>query len=168
MYKAKFDTSKGVFVIEVHRDWAPNGADRFYELVKNGFYNEARFFRIVPSFVVQWGMNKDPKVNAEWRAKPISDDPVKESNRAGYVTFAATSQPNSRTTQVFINFSDNARLDGMGFAPFGRVIEGMGVVSSLYPDYGEAPQQPLIESQGNEYLQREFPKMDFIRTAVIE
>ena len=166
-YKVKFDTSKGVFVVEVHRDWAPLGADRFYELVKSGFFDEARFFRVVPGFVVQWGINKDPKVSAGWRDKKIDDDPVKETNGAGYITFA-TSGPNTRTTQMFINLANNGRLDSLGFAPFGRVIEGMEVVSSLYSGDRERPQQDLIESQGNEYLEREFPKLDYIKTATVE
>jgi peptidyl-prolyl cis-trans isomerase A (cyclophilin A) len=166
-FKVKFDTSKGVFVVDVHRDWAPLGADRFYELVKNGFYDEARFFRIAPGFVVQWGLNKDPKVSAEWHEKQIADDPVKQSNRAGLITFA-TSGPNSRTTQLFINLGDNARLDVMGFAPFGEVIEGMNVVTGLYSGYGESPQQNLIQSQGNEYLKREFPQLDYIKSARVE
>ncbi len=167
-YKVKFDTSRGVFVVEVRRDWAPVGADRFYELVKSGFYDDARFFRVVPGFVVQWGLNKDPKVSAEWREKQIPDDPVKESNKPGYLTFAKTGQPNSRTTQLFINYGDNAQLDSMGFAPFGRVTEGMDVVAGLYSGYGEAPQQNLIESEGNAYLQRDFPKLDYIKTARVE
>jgi len=167
-FKVKFDTSRGPFVVEVHRDWAPLGVDRFYELVKGGFYDDARFFRIVPGFVVQWGLNKDPKVSAEWREKPIQDDPVRESNRLGYVTFAKTNQPNSRTTQIFINFVNNANLDAMGFAPLGKVTEGMDVIAGLYAGYGEAPQQNLIESEGNAYLQRDFPKLDYIKTARVE
>jgi peptidyl-prolyl cis-trans isomerase A (cyclophilin A) len=167
-FKVKFDTSRGAFVVEVHRDWAPLGVDRFYELVKGGFYDDARFFRIVPGFVVQWGLNKDPRVSAAWREKPIPDDPVRESNRLGYVTFAKTGLPNSRTTQLFINFVNNTHLDGMGFAPIGRVTEGMDVVASLYAGYGESPQQNLIESEGNAYLQRDFPKLDYIKTARLE
>lgn len=166
-FKVKFDTSKGVFVVDVHRDWAPLGADRFYELVKDGFYDQARFFRVVPGFVVQWGLNKDPKVSADWREKQIPDDPVKESNRPETITFA-TSGPNSRATQLFINLGNNASLDAMGFAPFGQVVEGMNVVASLYSGYGESPQQNLIEAQGNEYLQREFPQLDYIKTARVE
>jgi len=167
-YKVKFDTSRGVFVVDVHRDWAPVGADRFYELVKAGFYDDARFFRIVPGFVVQWGLNKDAKASAEWRAKQIPDDPVKESNHPGYITFAKTGQPNSRTTQVFVNLADNERLDSTGFAPFGKVTEGMSVVGDFYSGYGEEPQQNLIESEGNAYLQRDFPRLDYIKTARVE
>jgi peptidyl-prolyl cis-trans isomerase A (cyclophilin A) len=166
-YKVKFETSKGTFVVDVQRDWSPLGADRFYELVKAGFYDEARFFRVVPGFVVQWGINKDPKVSANWREKKISDDPVKETNGTGYITFA-TSGPNTRTTQLFINLADNGRLDARGFSPFGKVVEGMEVVSSLYSGDGQKPEQDLIESQGNAYLQREFPKLDYIKTARVE
>ena len=166
-YRVKFDTSKGVFVVEVHRDWAPLGADRFYQLVKSGFYDEARFFRVVPGFVVQWGINKDPQVTAQWQGKTIADDPVKESNLAGNISFA-TSGPNTRTTQVFINLGNNMRLDSMGFAAFGRVIQGLDVVAHLYSGYGEQPQQNLIESQGNAYLQQNFPNLDYVKTARVE
>src|SRR4051794_40687823 len=130
-YKARFDTSKGVFVLDVRRDSAPNGADRFYNLVKNGFFDDARFFRVISDFMVQFGINGDPKVSAQWRTATIPDDPVKQSNKRGFITFA-TSGPNSRTSQVFINFGDNARLDQMGFAPFGQVTTGMNVVDQLY------------------------------------
>src|SRR5262247_2999362 len=135
-YKARFDTSKGAFVIEVRREWAPNGADRFFNLVKNGFYDENRFFRVISGFMVQFGINGDPKVSAPWQAARISDDPVKQSNKRGFITFA-TAGPNSRTTQVFINFADNAALDGQGFSPFGQVSTGMNVVDQLYSEYGE-------------------------------
>jgi peptidyl-prolyl cis-trans isomerase A (cyclophilin A) len=139
-YKARFDTSKGVFVIDVRREWAPVGADRFYNLVKNGFYDENRFFRVISGFMVQFGINGNPQVSTPWRNAQIKDDPVKQSNKRGFITFA-TSGPNSRTTQVFINFGDNSRLDGSGFASFGQVSSGMNVVDQLYADYGEgAPQ----------------------------
>jgi peptidyl-prolyl cis-trans isomerase A (cyclophilin A) len=173
VYKAKFDTSKGSFVIEVHRDWAPNGADRFYNLVKNGYYNNARFFRVLDGFMVQFGINGDPNIAAVWRDANIKDDAVKQSNQAGTVSFA-TAGPNTRTTQVFINFGDNAGLDGQGFSPFGKVISGMDVVNSLYSGYGEGaprgdgPDQGLLQQQGNAYLQKAFPKLDFIKTATIE
>src|ERR1700719_4133826 len=130
-YKVQFDTSKGPFVVEVHRDWSPNGADRFYNLVKNGFYDDVRFFRVISGFMVQFGINGDPKISAPWRSAQIKDDPVKQSNKRGFITFA-TSGPNSRTTQVFINFGDNGRLDGMGFSSFGQVTTGMNVVDALY------------------------------------
>ncbi len=156
-YKVKFDTSKGAFVVEVHRDWAPLGADRFYNLVKNGFFNNARFFRVISGFMVQFGINADPKVSAAWRDASINDDPVKQSNTRGMITFA-TRGPNTRTTQMFINYADNARLDGMGFAPFGQVVSGMNVVDALYSGYGEGaprgagPEQGRIQSEGNAYL----------------
>lgn len=167
VFKVKFDTSKGPFTVEVHRDWAPNGADRFYELVKTSFFDQARFFRVVPGFVVQFGLPKDPKVAEEWRDKNISDDPVTQSNRRGYLTYAMRG-PGTRTTQLFINLSDNVPLDSQGFAPFGRVVEGMDVVQNLYSGYGESPQQPLIQSQGNAYLERQFPQLDYVKSARIE
>ena len=172
-YKVKFDTSKGAFVVEVHRDWAPNGADRFYNLVKNGFYNDARFFRVISDFMVQFGINGNPKISAVWRDANIKDDPVKASNKRGYITFA-TAGPDTRTTQVFINFANNAGLDDQGFAPFGQVISGMDVVDSLYSGYGEGapqghgPNQGVVQSMGNAYLDKAFPKLDYIKTATIE
>ena len=171
-YKARFDTSKGVFVIDVRREWAPVGADRFYNLVKNGFYDENRFFRVISGFMVQFGINGNPQVSTPWRNAQIKDDPVKQSNKRGFITFA-TSGPNSRTTQVFINFGDNSRLDGMGFASFGQVSTGMNVVDQLYSDYGEGapqgrgPNQGRIQGEGNAYLTRDFPNLDFVRKATI-
>jgi peptidyl-prolyl cis-trans isomerase A (cyclophilin A) len=171
-YKARFDTSKGVFVIDVRREWAPVGADRFYNLVKNGFYDENRFFRVISGFMVQFGVNGNPQVSTPWRNAQIKDDPVKQSNKRGFITFA-TSGPNSRTTQVFINFGENTRLDAMGFAPFGKVSSGMEVVDKLYKGYGEGapggagPNQMMIQSRGNEYLKAEFPKLDYTQKAVI-
>ena len=173
VYKVRFDTSKGAFVVEVHRDWAPNGADRFYNLVKNGFYDDTRFFRVISGFMVQFGINGEPKISAPWRAATISDDPVKQSNKRGYITFA-TAGKNSRTSQVFINFADNAGLDGQGFSPFGRVISGMNVVDSLYNGYGEGapsgrgPEQGRIQQEGNAYLKKDFPSLDYIKKATIE
>jgi len=172
-YKVKFDTSKGAFVVEVHRDWAPNGADRFYNLVKNGFYNDARFFRVISGFMVQFGINGNPQLSKVWRDANIKDDPVKASNKRGMITFA-TAGPDTRTTQVFINFGNNAGLDDQGFAPFGQVISGMEVVDSLYAEYGEGaprgdgPDQGLVQSQGNAYLKKDFPKLDYIKSATIE
>lgn len=172
IYKVKFQTSKGDFTLEVHRDWAPFGADRFYELIKAKFYDDARFFRVLKGFVVQWGINKEPEVSARWRQLQIVDDPVKESNRRGTITFA-TGGPNTRTTQVFINLADNRRLDGSGFSPFGTVIEGMDVVDMLYGGYGEGspqgagPDQQMIETRGNAYLNDHYPKLDYIKSAQI-
>jgi peptidyl-prolyl cis-trans isomerase A (cyclophilin A) len=166
-FKAKFDTSKGVFVVQVHRDWAPLGADRFYNLVKNGFFDECRFFRVVPNFMVQFGINGNPSVQAAWRGANLRDDPVKQSNKKGFITFA-TAGPNSRTTQVFINFKDNGGLDGQGFAPFGQVTSGMDVVEKITSQYGEMPNQGSIQTQGNAYLNKEFPKLDYIKKATVE
>ena len=166
-YRARFDTSKGPFVVEVTREWAPIGADRFYNLVKNGFYDDARFFRVIPGFMVQWGMNGNPTVTRAWDSARLQDDPVKQSNRPGYISFAAESRPNTRGTQVFINYGDNARLDKLGFAPFGRVVEGMDVVLKINPQYREEPDQAQIEKVGNTYLNRDFPALDFIKTATI-
>jgi peptidyl-prolyl cis-trans isomerase A (cyclophilin A) len=171
-YRAKFNTSRGDFVIEVHRDWAPNGADRFYNLVKGGYFDGTRFFRVIKGFMVQWGIHGEPAVNAAWREARIKDDPVKESNKRGYITFA-TAGPDTRTTQVFINFADNGRLDSSGFAPFGKVVTGMGVIDSLYADYGEGapggagPSQPRMQDEGNAYLNKDFPKLDYIKSAKI-
>jgi peptidyl-prolyl cis-trans isomerase A (cyclophilin A) len=173
VYQAKFETTKGNFVIKVTREWAPLGADRFYNLVKNGYYNDCRFFRVISDFMVQFGINGDPKLNTVWRTARIADDPVKKSNTTGYVSFA-TSGANSRTTQVFINYVDrNSALDKSGFAPFGKISEGMSVVESLYADYGEGapsgkgPEQGRIQTEGNAYLQKSFPKLDYIKSAVI-
>lgn len=171
-YKVKFDTSKGPFVVEVHRDWAPIGADRFYNLVKNGFYNNTRFFRVISGFMVQFGINGDPAISSRWRNAHINDDPVKQSNARGMITFA-TAGPNTRTTQVFINFGNNSMLDGKGFAPFGQVISGMNVVDALYSGYGEGapggagPEQGRVQSEGNAYLTSQFPKLDYIKSATI-
>jgi peptidyl-prolyl cis-trans isomerase A (cyclophilin A) len=172
-YKARFDTSKGAFVVQVHRDWAPNGADRFYNLVKNGFFDNARFFRVISGFMVQFGINGDPRLSAQWREARIKDDPVKQSNKRGFITFA-TAGPDTRTTQVFINFADNAGLDRQGFAPFGQVVSGMNVVDGLYSGYGEGaprgqgPDQSRVQREGNAYLQKDFPQLDFIKKATIE
>ena len=171
-YKAKFDTSKGSFVIQVTRAWAPTGADRFYNLVKNGYFDDGRFFRVIPGFMVQFGLNADPALNAKWRVARIQDDRVSQSNTRGMVTFA-TSGPNARTTQVFINFDDNSRLDGMGFAPFGKIVSGMDVVDKLYSGYGEGapngrgPDQNRIQTEGNAYLTQSFPRLDHVTKATI-
>jgi len=166
-FKVKFDASTGPFVVEVHRAWAPNAADHFYTLVKNGFYDEARFFRVVPNFMVQFGMSGDPKVQAAHNAT-IKDDPVKESNKRGYVTFAKTGAPNSRSTQLFVNFKDNTFLDSQGFAPIGQVVSGMDVVDKINAEYREQPNQGEIRTSGNAYLNSQFPKLDYVKTATIE
>jgi len=171
MYKVNFDTSAGMFVIEVHRDWAPNGADRFYNLVKNGFYDDARFFRVVPGFMVQFGISGDSALNKVWQPARIPRDPVKQSNTRGFVTYAmqgGPQGPDTRTTQVFINFGNNAPLDAQGFAPFGRVTSGMEVVDKIYAAYGERPDQGRLQAEGNTYLTKEFPKLDYVKKATIE
>lgn len=160
-FTVKAESSAGDFTIAVHRDWAPIGAERFYQLVKAGYYDECRYFRVVPGFMVQFGMNGDPAVQREWD-RYIEDDPVSQSNKRSYVTFA-TSGANSRTTQIFINFDDNASLDPQGFAPFGMVIEGMENVDAINPKYGESPDQGSIKSSGNAYLQQSFPELDFVK-----
>lgn len=173
IFRVRFETSKGPFVIEVHRDWAPLGADRFYNLVDNGFYTDVRFFRVVSGFMAQFGINGNPAVNRAWDDATIPDDPVIQSNTRGMVSFAKAG-PNTRTTQIFINYADrNSRLDSMGFPPFGKVVEGMDVVDALYSGYGEGPPtgygpaQDQIQSKGNAYLAAEFPKLDFVKTAVV-
>jgi peptidyl-prolyl cis-trans isomerase A (cyclophilin A) len=165
-FRVTFECSNGTFVVEVTRAWAPIGADRFYNLVQNGFFEEARFFRVVPNFVVQFGLNGDPNVNSSWRKAKIKDDRVRETNATGTISFA-TSGPNSRTTQLFINLKDNSRLDGMGFSPFGTVVSGMDVVEAIYAGYGERPQQHRITGEGNAYLTAEFPKLDYIKKTTI-
>ena len=172
-YKVNFDTSAGAFVVEVQRDWAPQGADRFYNLVKSGFFDNTRFFRVISGFMVQFGIHGDPAVSAAWRNARIPPDPVKQSNKRGYITYAMGGSPDTRTTQLFINFGDNARLDASGFAPFGRVVSGMDVVDKIYSAYGEGapggagPEQGRIQAEGNAYLTKDFPKMDYIKTAQI-
>lgn len=173
-YKVKLETTKGDVVIEVTRAWAPNGADRFYNLVKIGYYDGAVFFRVIEGFMAQVGMNGDPAVGAAWMEASIPDDPPTQSNTRGMVTFAATAAPNSRTTQFFINFGDNSSLSKHGpFAPFGKVIEGMEVVDALYSGYGEGaprgrgPSQAEIARQGNAYLKASFPELDAITRATL-
>jgi len=172
VYEAKFTTTKGDFVVQVMRAWAPLGADRFYNLVVNKFFDEASFFRVLSGFVVQFGLSADPQVSKVWRAATIKDDPVTQSNRPGSITFA-TAGPHTRTTQVFINLGNNAQLDSMGFAPFGQLKQGMEVVQQLYSGYGEGapsgrgPDQGAVSSQGKPYLDKNFPKLDSIMTATI-
>jgi peptidyl-prolyl cis-trans isomerase A (cyclophilin A) len=171
-FKAKFTTTKGDFVVEVTRAWAPLGADRFYNLVKNHFFDGAAFFRVLPGFVAQFGLSARPEVSRVWASATIKDDPVTQSNLRGYLTFA-TAGRNTRTTQLFINLADNQSLDGMGFSPFGKVIEGMDVVQQFYSGYGEGapggngPEQSRITSEGKAYLDKSFPLLDSIKTAVI-
>lgn len=173
VYKAKFSTTKGDFVIEVHRDWAPLGADRFYNLVKIGYFDEVAFFRVIKGFMAQFGIHGNPAVNAVWRNARIADDPAgKQSNTRGMVSFA-TAGPNTRTSQLFINYANNAQLDGMGFAPIGRVVEGMNVVDALEGQYGEGapmgrgPSQGRLQTEGNAYLRADFPALDYTRKATI-
>ena len=160
-----FVTSRGPFTVEVTRA-SPTGADRFYQLVTGGYFTNVRFFRVVPGFVAQFGMNGDPTINAEWSARTLPDEPVKETNARGTIVYA-TSGPNSRANQFFINLVDNKRLNATGFAPFGRVVDGMAVVDSLYGGYGEAPNQDQIRVQGNAYLTAQFPKLDYIKSASV-
>jgi peptidyl-prolyl cis-trans isomerase A (cyclophilin A) len=172
VFRAKFTTTKGDFVVEVHRAWAPQGADRFYNLVGAGFYDGVKFFRAVKGFMVQFGINGRPEVSKRWADATIPDDPVEQANLRGFVTFA-TSGPNSRTTQIFVNLVDNKRLDATGFAPFGQVVSGMEVVDSLYtgagegPPSGAGPDQEWIETEGNAYLEREYPALDAVKSAII-
>jgi peptidyl-prolyl cis-trans isomerase A (cyclophilin A) len=172
VYRVQFATNKGRLVVQVNKEWAPEGAERFYRLVQQHFYDETRFFRVVRNFVVQFGINGDPTVAARWRNMIIRDDAVKQSNTRGRIAFA-TSGPNTRTTQVFFSLGDNSRLDQRGFAPFGEVVEGMDVLERLYGAYGDGPpngagpDQEQIETQGNAYLEAKFPSLDYIRTARI-
>lgn len=172
-FKVKFSTTKGDFVIEVTRSFSPNGADRFYNLVKLKYYDGTKFFRAVDGFMVQWGIHGDPRVNGAWYKASIPDDPVEQSNKRGFVTFA-TAGKDMRSTQVFVNYADkNARLDKMGFSPIGEVVEGMKVVDSLYKGYGEGapggkgPNQSRIQREGNVYLEKEFPELDAVKSATI-
>jgi len=171
-FKAQFNTTKGKIVIEVTRSLAPNGADRFYNLVRSGYFKDIAFFRVIPGFMCQFGIHGDPAISAKWREANIADDPVKGSNTRGTITFA-TAGPNTRTTQLFINFGNNVNLDGMGFSPFGKVVEGMNVVDSINGEYGEGapggmgPGQGQIQMEGNAYLKKDFPNLDYIKSAGI-
>ncbi len=170
VFKVKFETTCGEFVVECHREWAPLGADRFHELVRKGFYDDSGFFRVVPGFVVQFGLHADPSVQEKWSDAKIKDEDEdvieSKSNTRGYITFA-TAGPNTRTSQLFINFGDNARLDKLGFVPFGKVVEGMDVVDKISSVHGQDPRQDLIKKGGTKYLKAEFPNLDYIRKAVI-
>jgi len=174
-YKVRFETTEGDFVVQVHRAWAPLGADRFYNLVKIGYFDDVAFFRAIDDFMVQFGVHGDPAVTEAWSSAPIQDDPVQQSNTRGMVTFA-TAGANTRTTQIFVNYVDrNRQLDAMGFAPFGEVVQGMSVVDSLYKGYGEGaprgtgPHQGRLKTQGNPYLKRNFPELDYVvRASIVE
>lgn len=167
-FQVKFETSKGTFVIEVTRAWSPLGADRFYNLARAGYYDGIRFFRVVPNFVVQFGLHGEPAVSQAWSKHRIQDDPVKESNTKGTVTYAK-SGPNTRTTQVFVNLGDNSRLDEQGFSPFGKIVEGLDVVEKLNGEYGDTltKLQGKIVAEGNAFLAQRAPKLDFIKKATI-
>jgi peptidyl-prolyl cis-trans isomerase A (cyclophilin A) len=172
-FKVKFTTTKGDFVVDVHRDWSPRGADRFYNLARSGFFTNVSFYRVVPGFVVQFGAPPDPKVGAAWMKANIKDDPVKQTNKKYGLTFAMGG-PNTRTTEIFINLRDNAALDGMGFSPFGEVVEGQEVVDQIYSGYGDmqeqgghGPSQGRVQMEGKAYLDKSFPKLDSIKTAAI-
>lgn len=171
-YRVKFETTQGDILVEVYPDWAPQGASRFRDLVKAGFYDDVAFFRVLSGFVAQFGINGNPQVQAKWRNASIPDDPVKNSNTRGTLCFA-TSGPDSRTTQLFINLGNNATLDGRGFSPFAKVIEGMDVVEKLYGAYGEGapngpgPDQSRIQQEGNAYLREKFPKLDYVKKATV-
>ena len=167
VFRVKFDTSTGPYVIEVTKSWAPIGAERFYEMCKVGYFNDARYFRVIHGFMVQFGLAADPKLTAQYKSKNLQDEPVRKSNQRGKITFAKSGAPNSRTTQVFINYGDNSRLDGMGFAPFGVVIFGMEYVDKITDQYGERPSQGAITSQGNAYLNKDFPNLDYINKVTL-
>lgn len=173
LFKVKMETTAGDLVIEVHRDWAPRGADRFYNLVKIGYFDDIAFFRVLSGFMAQVGMHGDPRVSAVWLNSNIQDDPVKKSNTRGMVTFAMAGQPNTRSAQIFINYGDNSYLDESGFAPFGQVVEGFESAEALYSGYGEGapqgrgPSQARLYRGGNDYLKGEFPKLDYIVKATI-
>jgi len=172
-FKAKFKTTKGDFTIEVTRAWAPLGADRFYNLVKAGYFTDLAFFRVISGFMVQFGIHGDPAVSAKWREAAIKDDETAQSNLKGYITYAMAG-PNTRTTQLFINYGDNSRLDDMGFAPFGKVTDGMKTVESIYSGYGEGapggmgPDQRRAQMEGNAYFKKDFPRLDYIISATLE
>lgn len=173
VFHVRFETSKGAFVVEVHREWAPIGADRFHSLVRKGFFDGQKFFRVREGYIAQFGLHPNPRVIARWKKKPIKDDPVRQTNARGTLAYAMTG-PDTRTTQIYINLKDNPHLDGEGFAPFGRIVEGVAVIDQIYSGYGESAgggvrggKQGPIEEGGNEYLERNFPQLDFIKTARI-
>jgi peptidyl-prolyl cis-trans isomerase A (cyclophilin A) len=172
-FKVQFSTTEGAFTAEFHRDWAPNGVDRLYNLVKIGYFEDIAFFRVIEGFMAQFGLHGNPKVNKAWKGATIEDDPVEKSNKRGYVTFAQRRAPDTRNTQLFINYQDNSNLDKQGFAPIGKVVEGMDVVDSIHAGYGEGaprgdgPSQQKIKKKGNKFLKKEFPKLDYIESVEI-
>jgi len=168
-FKVKFETTKGTFIVDVTRSWSPNGVDRFYTLVKHGFFDGIKFFRVVPNFVVQFGIHGDPDLATKWLDATIADDSVVQSNKRGFITYAKSSAPNSRSTQIFINLHDNDRLDAMGFSPFGKVSKGMDVVDALYGGYAEqlTQLQGQIAQEGNKFLEANYPKLDSVKQATI-
>jgi len=172
-FRARFDTTQGAFVVEAHRDWAPVGVDRFYDLVSRGYFHDIAFFRVIDGFMAQFGVHGEPKVSAQWRGATIPDDPpTGHSNQRGMLTFAKGG-PNSRTTQMFINLADNPRLDQMGFPPVGQVVEGMEVVEKIYKvgegkPAGPGPAQPRVQMEGNAFLKAEYPQLDYIRSATLQ
>ena len=172
-FKVRFETSKGIFTMVAYRAWAPNGVDRFHYLVANNYFDGVHFFRVLPNFVVQFGIHGDPQISAAWQNLRIAPDSVKQSNQLGFVTYAMGTQPDTRTTQLFINTRDNNRLDAMGFAPIGKVTEGMEVVGQFFAGYGEGgrggPDQGMIQQQGNAYLNRQFAQLDsIVRARIIQ
>jgi len=172
-FRARFETSAGDFVVEVNREWSPRGADRFYNLVRSGFYDGQRIYRVVPGFMSQWGLHGDPVATYQWRDRFIDDDPVVVSNTRGRITFA-TCDVDCRISEIFVNTDDNPELDDQGFSPFGEVVEGMEAVDAFYGEYGdgpprgEGPYQAQVRAEGNEYLDAEFPELTRIEGAVIE
>lgn len=173
-FQVEFETSKGVFIVEAHRSWSPHGVDRFYYLVQNRFFEQVRFYRVINNFMVQFGAHGDPEVAGVWDVMNFPDDPVTQKNLRGYLTYAKRGVPNSRTTQFFINYGDNLRLDSDGFSPIGQVIQGMDVVDQLYSGYGEGPpsgtgpNQGQLKMEGNSYLKSQFPNLDYIIKAKIK
>jgi peptidyl-prolyl cis-trans isomerase A (cyclophilin A) len=163
-FRVAFATSKGDVVVEVYKSWSPHGAERFYQLVSEGFFDEQRFFRVIPQYIAQFGASADPKKNDRWDDAKIPDDPRTQSNSRGTLSFAAEA-PNTRSHQLFFNLKDNPKLDPQNFIPIGRVVDGMSVLDALYDDYGDTPKYRLVATLGNEYLHRMFPRMDYIKTA---
>jgi peptidyl-prolyl cis-trans isomerase A (cyclophilin A) len=163
-FRVAFETNRGNFVVAGNRSWAPNGADRFYQLAASHFFDEQRFFRVLSGYIAQFGASGEPKINEQWEGKKIPDDPRREKNVRGTISFASDG-PGSRTHQLFVNLKDNPKLDAQDFVPIGRVVEGMSMLDSLNDDYGESPKYHLIATLGNSYLRRMFPKLDYIKTA---